>query len=100
MNRRIQVNETRFSWMGEVLWEEAGFGKDVWYVVRPDHPYQVLARRGGSNREYAEQLIRIPSWYNHAFLVTRKNLMTGKEYQEEENTPLSCSPASETYWSM
>lgn len=33
-------------------------------------------------------------------MVTRKNLMTGVEYQEDVNTPLSCSPASETYWSM
>lgn len=32
--------------------------------------------------------------------VTRRNLMTGAEYQESVNTPLSCSPASETYWSM
>jgi len=33
-------------------------------------------------------------------MVTRKNLMTGAEYQEDVNTPLACSPASETYWSM
>jgi hypothetical protein len=31
--------------------------------------------------------------------VTRKNLMTGIEYQEDVNTPLCCSPASETFWS-
>ena len=31
--------------------------------------------------------------------VVRKNLMTGQEYRESVNTPLSCSPASETYWS-
>jgi len=33
-------------------------------------------------------------------MVTRKNLMSGTEYQEDVNTPLCCSPASETYWSM
>ncbi len=33
-------------------------------------------------------------------MVTRKNMMTGKEYQESINTPISCSPASETYWCM
>jgi len=33
-------------------------------------------------------------------LVTRKNLMSGIEYQEDVNTPLCCSPASETFWSM
>jgi len=32
--------------------------------------------------------------------VTRKNLMSGIEYQEDVNTPLCCSPASETFWSI
>jgi hypothetical protein len=32
--------------------------------------------------------------------ITKVNLMSGKEYQERANTALSCSPASETYWSM
>jgi hypothetical protein len=32
-------------------------------------------------------------------MVTRKNLMSGIEYQEDVNTPLCCSPASETFWS-
>ena len=32
--------------------------------------------------------------------VTRKNMMSGKEYTESVNTPLCCSPSSETYWSM
>ena len=32
--------------------------------------------------------------------VTRKNLMSGQEFQEDVNTPYFCSPASETYWSM
>ena len=32
--------------------------------------------------------------------VTRRNIMNGKEFQESVNTPNSCSPASETYWSM
>ena len=33
-------------------------------------------------------------------LVTRTNLMSQLKYQERVNTPISCSPASETYWSM
>ena len=32
--------------------------------------------------------------------VTKKNLMTGLEYKERYDTPYSCSPSSETYWSM
>jgi hypothetical protein len=37
---------------------------------------------------------------NVAATVTRTNLMTGKTYQESVNTPMCCSPSSETYWSM
>jgi hypothetical protein len=37
---------------------------------------------------------------NIAVTVTRTNLMTGKTYMEDVNTPRCCSPASETYWSM
>ena len=32
--------------------------------------------------------------------VTRTNSQTGKEYQERYDTPRSCSPASDLYWSM
>ena len=33
-------------------------------------------------------------------MVTKTNMMSGLEYQERANTPISCSPASETYWAM
>ena len=36
----------------------------------------------------------------HETFVTRKNLMTGKEYQERYDTPYFCSPSRESYWSM
>ena len=32
--------------------------------------------------------------------VTRLNLMSKMEYTERYDTPLCCSPSSETYWSM
>ena len=32
--------------------------------------------------------------------VTRKNMMSGKEYTESVNTPSYMSPSSESYWSM
>jgi len=32
--------------------------------------------------------------------VTKTNLMSGKTYQERYDTPISCSPASDTFWSM
>lgn len=36
----------------------------------------------------------------HETYVTRKNLMSGKEYKERYDTPHFCSPSSESYWSM
>ena len=36
----------------------------------------------------------------HETYVVRKNLMSGKEFQERYDTPYFCSPSSETYWSM
>ena len=33
-------------------------------------------------------------------LVERVNIMTGKTYMEDVNTPRCCSPSSEAYWSM
>jgi len=32
--------------------------------------------------------------------VTRKNLMSGKEFQERYDRPYYCSPSSESFWSM
>lgn len=31
--------------------------------------------------------------------VTKKNLMTGKEFEQPVNTPMICDPSTETYWS-
>lgn len=31
---------------------------------------------------------------------TKKNLLSGKPFQQRVNTPLCCDPSSETYWSM
>jgi len=36
----------------------------------------------------------------HETWVTRKNMMSGREYQERYDTPRYCSPSSEAYWSM
>jgi hypothetical protein len=33
-------------------------------------------------------------------MVTRVNLMSQKEFEERANTPIYCSPAFESYWSM
>ena len=36
----------------------------------------------------------------HETMVTKRNLMGGKEFTERYDTPHFCSPASESYWSM
>ena len=36
----------------------------------------------------------------HETMVTSRNMMNGKEFQERYDTPYYCSPSSETYWSM
>ena len=36
----------------------------------------------------------------HETMVTSRNTMNGKEFQERYDTPYYCSPSSETYWSM
>jgi hypothetical protein len=36
----------------------------------------------------------------HETYVTRHNLVGGGEFQERYDTPNSCSPASESFWSM
>lgn len=33
-------------------------------------------------------------------MIKVKNLMSGKEFEIAEDTPLCCDPSSETYWSM
>ena len=48
------------------------------------------------NRAVAESTY----YYANIEQVERTNIMTGKKYKESINTPISCSPAFETYWSM
>ena len=36
----------------------------------------------------------------HETFVTKRNMMTGKTYQERYDTPYFCSPSSESFWSM
>jgi myo-inositol catabolism protein IolC len=57
-----------------------------------------MNRNAGSD-EYAYTLDDI---YHKEVVVSKKvrNLMTGEEVEIPSNTPLSCDPSSETYWSM
>ena len=56
-----------------------------------------LCRKAGYT---ADQLSIIDTKHYKPQMVTRKNLMTGAEFEEDVNTPNCCSPASETFWSM
>ena len=68
-------------------------------VSKVDHDVESLA-----TLEYVTQR-RYPTSAGYRFeihetYVTRKNMMSGAEYQERYDTPWHCSPSSETYWSM
>lgn len=61
----------------------------------------------GKSREELEELCRTGYPESKKFIteihetyVTRKNIMSGTEYQERYDLPYYCSPSSETYWSM
>jgi len=56
-----------------------------------------LCRKAGWT---VDQLSIIATTHYKPKMVTRTNLMTGQEYQEDVNTPNFCSPASESFWSM
>jgi len=49
------------------------------------------------NNEFPRNKYRLDFFETY---VTRKNAMTGKEYQERYDTSYFSSPSSETYWSM
>lgn len=56
-----------------------------------------LCRKAGWG---VDQLSIVDTRHYKPKMVTRTNLMTGQEYQEDVNTPRFCSPASESFWSM
>lgn len=56
-----------------------------------------LCNKAGWNTNDLD-IVDVKSYQPH--MVERTNLMTGKKFQEDVNTPYYCSPSSETYWSM
>jgi hypothetical protein len=68
-------------------------------ITRVDHS---TADRAAIAAVYSE---RYPAARGYRFQiyetwVTRKNAMTGAEFRERYDTPWSCSPSSESFWSM
>lgn len=60
----------------------------------------------GSNAHEDDPLFTLAmadSEYYHLMIerkVVKRNLMTGEEFTTSVNTPRSCDPSSELYWSM
>jgi hypothetical protein len=48
-------------------------------------------------KEFAAPKFRIVAQDTY---VTKRNMMSNKEFQERYDTPHYCSPSSESYWSM
>ena len=81
-------------------------------LIMSDGPNRTRAyRTKGAAKATITRLIKKAGWTSDEFaitpvrdyqprMVTRRNLMSGKEYQEDVNTPNFCSPSSESYWSM
>lgn len=59
---------------------------------------------GTNDRSVVEGVVAIADYadffQNIEKQETRINLMSGKPFKQPVNTPLSCDPSSETYWSM
>ena len=81
-------------------------------LIISDGPNSTRAyRTQGAAKATITRLVKKAGWKGNEFqitptrdyqprMVTRKNLMSGKEFQEDVNTPNFCSPASESFWSM
>jgi len=55
---------------------------------------------GGSFMGTVAQVNALLKAMGYAEVAVRNNLMSGFPYIEAKDTPIYCSPASETYWSM
>jgi len=94
----IASNITCYSYTkGDNVFLEEDRDMSTFMKAKADLNEKVCIQTINSNRQ---SRIRGYAMYGGARLVTRKNLMTGAEYQERADTPLCCSPSSETYWSM
>ena len=71
-------------------------------VLREDYTAKTYSEMLDTVRQLRETVYQDPHYIisfeeTH---VTQVNLMTGTQYQERRDRPHSCSPASESYWSM
>ena len=93
-------NKTKTTYTIEIYKEDKRYKKGNKIVYKLDHR--------NITREQAEEAAKdlVNRWYGlghfykiHLTFVTKKNLLSGIEFQERYDTPYYCSPSSETYWS-
>jgi len=65
---------------------------DLYFDTREDATQHAMDMKKTLGRSHVVEV--------HETMVERTNHMTGVRYMERFDTPLSCSPSSETYWSM
>jgi hypothetical protein len=82
---------------GDMAYLEEDCDLSVFLAARKARNEPVTFREHSRNKR---SQIRNYATFNGQKMVTRVNMMTGAEYQERADTPLCCSPSSETYWSM
>ena len=88
---------TRYSYTkGDNVFLEEDCDLSTFMKAKTNLNEKIEIRTINSNRQ---SRIRSYESYGGSRLVTRKNFMTGKEFQERADTPYYCSPSSETYWS-
>ena len=73
------------------------FGRKGWIIV--DSELDLDAAMTHMTFRHGKTLAEVKSILDNTFTL-RVNLMTNEKYKEPVTRPLSCSPSSETYWSM
>jgi hypothetical protein len=91
-------NETKTTYTIELYKEDKRYNKGHRMVYKKDHNNITKEQA----EEIADDLVAVGfgHFYKiHLTFVTKKNLLSGIEFQERYDTPYYCSPSSEAYWS-
>ena len=87
------------------------YHKETTILLKGKSSYKTkAAARAAITRAYSDGKIADPLKYDVAEAgefatsiekqVEKVNMMSGKKFWQPVNTPISCDPSSETYWSM
>lgn len=93
----IQDNISTYSYVrGDMAYLEEDCDMTTFLNARKERGEETKIKESHGNKQ---SRIRGYKMYGGDKMVTRINLMSGKEFQERADTPYYCSPSSETYWS-